>query len=51
MSRAEQPEHVRQLGAVRRAKLYYMRARSGKGARIREKIEGHEQGGEPGGEK
>jgi len=43
---------------VRRAKLYYMRQRSGKAARIREKIEGHEQGseqvgeqsGEPGGE-
>jgi hypothetical protein len=36
---------------VRRAKLYYMRQRSGKAARIREKIEGHEQGGEPAGEK
>jgi hypothetical protein len=30
---------------VRRAKLYYMRKLSGKGARIREKIETEEQGG------
>jgi large subunit ribosomal protein L19 len=37
---------LKRKGAVRRAKLYYMRARSGKGARIREKIEGHEPGGE-----
>ena len=37
---------LKRKGAVRRAKLYYMRARSGKGARIREKIEGHEQGSE-----
>ena len=37
---------LKRKGAVRRAKLYYMRARSGKGARIREKIEGHDQGGE-----
>jgi len=37
---------LKRKGAVRRAKLYYMRQRSGKGARIREKIEGHEQGGE-----
>ena len=42
---------LKRKGAVRRAKLYYMRQRSGKAARIREKIEGHEQGGEPGGEK
>jgi large subunit ribosomal protein L19 len=41
---------LKRKGAVRRAKLYYMRQRSGKAARIREKIEGHEQGGEPGGE-
>jgi len=41
---------LKRKGDVRRAKLYYMRARSGKGARIREKIEGHEPGGEPGGE-
>ena len=37
---------LKRKGAVRRAKLSYMRARSGKGARIREKIEGHEPGGE-----
>ena len=41
---------LKRKGAVRRAKLYYMRQRSGKAARIREKIEGHEQGGEQGGE-
>jgi large subunit ribosomal protein L19 len=41
---------LKRKGAVRRAKLYYMRARSGKAARIREKIEGHEQSGEPVGE-
>jgi len=41
---------LKRKGDVRRAKLYYMRARSGKGARIREKIEGHEPGGEPSGE-
>ena len=35
---------LKRKGAVRRAKLYYMRQRSGKGARIREKIEGHDQG-------
>jgi len=38
---------VKRKGAVRRAKLYYMRKLSGKGARIREKIEGQEQGSEP----
>ena len=38
---------VKRKGAVRRAKLYYMRKLSGKGARIREKIEGQEQGPEP----
>jgi large subunit ribosomal protein L19 len=37
---------LKRKGDVRRAKLYYMRQRSGKGARIREKIEGHEQGGD-----
>lgn len=37
---------VKRKGAVRRAKLYYMRKLSGKGARIREKIEGQEQGPE-----
>ena len=31
---------VKRRGAVRRAKLYYLRARSGKSARIREKLEG-----------
>ncbi len=36
---------VKRKGDVRRAKLYYMRKLSGKGARIREKIEGEEQGG------
>ena len=33
---------VKRKGDVRRAKLYYMRKLSGKGARIREKIEGEE---------
>jgi len=37
---------VKRKGAVRRAKLYYMRKLSGKGARIREKIEGEEPAGE-----
>ena len=37
---------VKRKGQVRRAKLYYMRKLSGKGARIREKIEGQEQGAE-----
>jgi large subunit ribosomal protein L19 len=37
---------VKRKGDVRRAKLYYMRALSGKGARIREKIESQEQDGE-----
>jgi len=41
---------LKRKGAVRRAKPYYMRQRSGKAARIREKIEGHEQGGEQVGE-
>lgn len=30
---------LKRRGAVRRAKLYYLRARSGKSARIREKLE------------
>ena len=30
-------DYVKRKGAVRRAKLYYLRARSGKSARIREK--------------
>jgi len=38
---------LKRKGDVRRAKLYYMRKLSGKGARIREKIEGQEQGAEP----
>jgi len=33
---------LKRKGDVRRAKLYYMRKLSGKGARIREKVEGHE---------
>jgi len=37
---------LKRKGDVRRAKLYYMRARSGKGARIREKVEAQEQDGE-----
>ncbi|HEX9193847.1 MAG TPA: 50S ribosomal protein L19 [Burkholderiales bacterium] len=37
---------LKRKGDVRRAKLYYMRGLSGKGARIREKVEGQEQGGE-----
>ncbi|MGB7540428.1 MAG: 50S ribosomal protein L19 [Burkholderiales bacterium] len=37
---------VKRKGDVRRAKLYYQRQRSGKGARIREKVAVHEQGGE-----
>ena len=41
---------LKRKGDVRRAKLYYMRKLSGKGARIHEKIEGHEPGGEQGGE-
>jgi large subunit ribosomal protein L19 len=36
---------VKRKGDVRRAKLYYQRQRSGKGARIREKVAAHEQGG------
>ncbi|MEW5862365.1 MAG: 50S ribosomal protein L19 [Pseudomonadota bacterium] len=33
---------VKRKGDVRRAKLYYLRARSGKGARIRERVGGGE---------
>jgi len=36
---------VKRKGDVARAKLYYMRQRSGKSARIREKVEMHEEGG------
>ena len=34
---------VRRKGEVRRSKLYYLRARSGKGARIRERTGGGEE--------
>ena len=34
---------VKRKGSVRRAKLYYMRGRSGKSARIKEKIAAREQ--------
>ena len=37
---------VKRKGDVARAKLYYMRERSGKSARIREKVEAQDQGGE-----
>jgi large subunit ribosomal protein L19 len=36
---------VKRKGDVRRAKLYYLRARSGKSARIREQTGGQEAGG------
>lgn len=36
---------VKRKGHVRRAKLYYLRGRSGKSARIREKLESHKAGG------
>ena len=36
---------VKRKGDVRRAKLYYLRARSGKSARIREKTGGGDEGG------
>ena len=37
---------VKRKGDVRRAKLYYLRDRSGKGARIREKLAKHVEGTE-----
>ena len=37
---------VKRKGDVRRAKLYYLRARSGKSARIREKLQ-HKEGNKP----
>ncbi len=40
---------VRRKGEVRRAKLYYLRQRSGKSARIRERLGGEESGGAQGG--
>ena len=36
---------VKRRGAVRRAKLYYLRERSGKSARIREKLVARDKGG------
>jgi large subunit ribosomal protein L19 len=39
---------VKRKGAVRRAKLYYLRARSGKSARIRERTGGEEAGADAG---
>jgi large subunit ribosomal protein L19 len=36
---------VKRKGEVRRAKLYYLRDRSGKSARIRERVGGEESGG------
>jgi large subunit ribosomal protein L19 len=36
---------VKRKGDVRRAKLYYLRGRSGKSARIREQTGGQEAGG------
>jgi large subunit ribosomal protein L19 len=41
---------VKRKGDVRRAKLYYLRDRSGKGARIREKLAKHVEGGAEGSE-
>ena len=40
---------VKRKGDVRRAKLYYLRERSGKSARIRERTGGEEAGGQAGG--
>ncbi|MDW8469970.1 MAG: 50S ribosomal protein L19 [Burkholderiales bacterium] len=37
---------VKRKGDVRRAKLYYLRSRSGKGARIRERVGGVEPAGD-----
>jgi len=37
---------VKRRGDVGRAKLYYLRERTGKKARIREKLEGGEEGGQ-----
>ncbi|MGH8629911.1 MAG: 50S ribosomal protein L19 [Burkholderiales bacterium] len=38
---------LKRRGDVRRAKLYYLRKRSGKSARIREKLESGDKSGEP----
>ena len=40
---------VKRKGEVRRAKLYYLRQRSGKSARIRERVGGEEAAGSQGG--
>jgi large subunit ribosomal protein L19 len=40
---------VKRKGEVRRAKLYYLRERSGKSARIRERVGGEDVGASPGG--
>jgi large subunit ribosomal protein L19 len=40
---------VKRKGEVRRAKLYYLRERSGKSARIRERVGGEEAGAPQGG--
>ena len=40
---------LKRKGEVRRAKLYYLRARSGKSARIRERMGGEEAGADGGG--
>jgi large subunit ribosomal protein L19 len=40
---------VKRKGEVRRAKLYYLRERSGKSARIRERVGGDDPGAAPGG--
>jgi large subunit ribosomal protein L19 len=39
---------VKRRGDVKRAKLYHLRSRAGKAARIRERLEGGEEGGAPG---
>jgi large subunit ribosomal protein L19 len=39
---------VKRRGDVKRAKLYHLRDRAGKSARIREKLEGGDEGGAPG---
>lgn len=38
---------VKRRGDVKRAKLYHLRDRAGKSARIREKLEGGDEGGAP----
>jgi large subunit ribosomal protein L19 len=38
---------VKRRGDVKRAKLYHLRGRAGKSARIREKLEGGDEGGAP----